>query len=273
METLQKLIDNRNNCLRGLAAKTHTREEYKAAQRAFLRAKYVGMTWKQINQTRKIKRQVLSYIKKEYGDQQVTFLKLLAKWALLSDTRPSKLPIILGRTHKEMYQRSVSWVILDWSWIIKLAKLIAENEDEGNIIDWGAGTGWLTFCLNCTLKVIGSNKTVIAHDFAIKDNEWFKDSGIQAPLIIDSQEPTSYSIVICCWPPYNDAFAHQVLQKAIDNNAKYFIYIGEGQGGCNGTDDFFELLYKYEGTYVEDGFKRWFGTNDFLTIYDLSKPL
>src|SRR5947209_5294851 len=44
-----------------------------------------------------------------------------------------------------------------------------------------------------------------------------------------------------CWPPYASDFAYQCLSVY---QGQRLVFIGEGDGGCTGDDDFFNLLEK-----------------------------
>lgn len=73
-----------------------------------------------------------------------------------------------------------------------------------------------------------------------------------------------------CWPPYDKDFAYNVL-KAYQGNT--LIYVGEGEGGCTGDDNFFKLLEKeWEEVAYDDGFTSWSGIHDQLIIYRRKKP-
>jgi hypothetical protein len=42
-----------------------------------------------------------------------------------------------------------------------------------------------------------------------------------------------------CWPPYHTDMAYKTLNLY---GGKYFIYVGESEGGCTGSNKFFDLL-------------------------------
>lgn len=72
-----------------------------------------------------------------------------------------------------------------------------------------------------------------------------------------------------CWPPYDTPMAHDALKAYLGAGGETVVYVGEGQGGCNATDPFFELL---EERMVEDEdlrawIPRWPGMHDHLTVY------
>jgi hypothetical protein len=45
-----------------------------------------------------------------------------------------------------------------------------------------------------------------------------------------------------CWPPYDESMAYVASQTYLNNGGKTIIYVGEGNGGCTGDDQFHELL-------------------------------
>ncbi len=71
--------------------------------------------------------------------------------------------------------------------------------------------------------------------------------------------------VFMAWPPYDTSMAYDVAVNMFPGS--YLIYVGEGWGGCNGDDQFFQYLDD-EFIEVEDlAIPRWFGLNDFCSVY------
>lgn len=251
----------------------HARQVYKDAKRKFLKAKYPGMTFKQVKMVQKLEPKIMHFIKTNchYDMQDTSIIDWMNNLALEADTPFFMIKEQAKKSWRSLYTEFFSWTILDWSWIIILAQII--KTCPGTIIDWGAGMGWLSFMLNATLNTLESDKQVIPYDIAQKDtNKYFKTSGIQAPIDIVT-EPVSLdncSMIICCWPPYGTDMAINILNEAIQNGVKYFVYIGESYDGCNGTYEFHDLLAKYSHTNIP-GHRHWWGIYDCAYLYDLTK--
>lgn len=71
--------------------------------------------------------------------------------------------------------------------------------------------------------------------------------------------------LLLCWPPHGTSLAHDAL-KAFPGDTLFFI--GEGDGGCTGDDDFFRLLYEeWEEIDTCPSHISWSGIRDYLTLY------
>jgi hypothetical protein len=71
--------------------------------------------------------------------------------------------------------------------------------------------------------------------------------------------------VFMAWPPYDTSMAYDVALNMVPGS--YLIYVGEGWGGCNGDDQFFEYLNNQfeETNYL--AIPKWFGLNDYCSVY------
>lgn len=70
-----------------------------------------------------------------------------------------------------------------------------------------------------------------------------------------------------CWPPYNTPMASRCLDAYVGSK---FIYVGESGGGCNGDEEFHEILER-EWNELEDEYvaiPRWPGIRDGLYVYE-----
>jgi hypothetical protein len=66
------------------------------------------------------------------------------------------------------------------------------------------------------------------------------------------------------WPPYFKDMAVKALQLF---KGKRLAYIGEGYGGCTGTDEFHDLLEKAWKLDKTITIPQWFGIHDHLFIF------
>lgn len=75
--------------------------------------------------------------------------------------------------------------------------------------------------------------------------------------------------VIMSWPPYDEPIAYEVAKKLQECNIP-LIYIGECIGGCTGSDEFFEFIYRYkiDCDTLRDGYFQFYGIHDIPVIID-----
>lgn len=81
-------------------------------------------------------------------------------------------------------------------------------------------------------------------------------------------------VLMMCWPGYDESFASQVLE-AFETYASpdaRFIYIGEGQGGCNADDMFFQMLDQSWDLVERIEIPQWWGIHDCLNLYRRKAP-
>lgn len=67
-----------------------------------------------------------------------------------------------------------------------------------------------------------------------------------------------------CWPPYSSPMAANCLVHL----PARVIYVGEGPGGCNADDRFFELLEGYYTLTFAHVIPQWEGIHDELYVYE-----
>lgn len=67
-----------------------------------------------------------------------------------------------------------------------------------------------------------------------------------------------------CWPPYDRDMAVETLRAYPGD---MLIYIGEGEGGCTGNDDFWQLLAKEWEWGAGGPLHQWWGLHDHLETY------
>ena len=108
-----------------------------------------------------------------------------------------------------------------------------------NIIEIGAGCGYLAFLLNKHFEC-----DIIATDILDPlNNKWTNKkepwTNIEILSGVDAVKKYPKSTLLTCWPPYNDSLAFDALTAY---KGKNLIYIGEDEGGCTGCDNFHNLL-------------------------------
>lgn len=68
-----------------------------------------------------------------------------------------------------------------------------------------------------------------------------------------------------CWPPYDTDMASNCLNYYAGNK---LVYIGEGDGGCNADDAFFETLSTNWNEVATHPIVQWWGLHDHITVYE-----
>ena len=124
-----------------------------------------------------------------------------------------------------------------------------------------AGRGWLAKALS------EEGIDIIATD----DNSWGdkhnKALSVYAIIFMDAIKAirkfgADCEVIIMSWPPYNGEIATKVL-KAWGQN-KPVVYIGEGYGGCNAPDSFWQCWR--ECSEIQIPLAHWYGLHDHIEI-------
>lgn len=71
-----------------------------------------------------------------------------------------------------------------------------------------------------------------------------------------------------CWPSYADDWAFVWLERYYEKGGRTVIYIGEGHGGCTGTDEFHNFLDKHYEEIKHVRLEQYEGIHDSLTIFE-----
>lgn len=132
-----------------------------------------------------------------------------------------------------------------YSWAIpgpEAVKSIAEMFPR--IVEVGAGRGyWAKVLSDAGVDVVAYEPTV--QDGDLSGNHWHA-SEYEIGLYFDLQQGDATACakhgnraLLLCWPPYSDPMAATALQAYPGND---LIWIGEGDGGCCGGEDFWEMI-------------------------------
>lgn len=149
----------------------------------------------------------------------------------------------------------------EYAFAIPTKEAIKEISKYSPIIEIGAGSGyWASL-----LKKQGAE--VLAYDKYPKDNKYkftkkYTDVSKGSEEILKSLNP-SYSLLLC-WPNFDNDFAYNSLKLF---KGKNLIYIGEGNGGCTGDDNFHNLLDKKWNLIKQLDIPQWDGIHDKIMIY------
>lgn len=156
-----------------------------------------------------------------------------------------------------------------FSWTVTDPDAVAfVTEHAGpHVVDPMAGSGWWA-------HLLGENGIrVDASDLNPPDgtdaNHWHRDDQHVPVLQLDAVQAATVAPVdatlLLSWPPYDSQIGHDVLAAF---GGPRVIYIGEGEGGCCGTDAMFELLGKDWTEIAAHRPVQYYGIHDHVTVYD-----
>lgn len=137
-----------------------------------------------------------------------------------------------------------------------------------SILDPMAGTGYWVHVLTqsgvdcvafdlCPPKR-GDETNVFHLDAITHEDIGQADAAMAAALAVPGQT------LFLSWPPMSDAAARAV--RAFPGTR--LIYIGEGNGGCTGDEEFFALLDTHWRMGDIHKLPQWSGIHDFIAVYD-----
>lgn len=188
----------------------------------------------------------------------------------------------LGNWKTEGSERLVdhrAWVTSQWSWAIadpETITFMVEWLAGRSVVEIGAGSGYWAYLLaqsgvdiTCyDIAPIGhedswfhgakSSRHVGKDEVEAPPKEWYpvNEGG---PEVLALPENTD-RVLFLCWPNYDTSFAYDAV-KAYQGD--FVIYIGEGDGGCNGDDKFWALM---------EGEADWWDAEDRAKAADRGDP-
>lgn len=131
------------------------------------------------------------------------------------------------------------------------------------LVDPMAGTGYWTYLL----RQLGVD--VVCSDASPGENKWHKGAALWVPVaqnwaeVVIDDHPDR--VLFLAWPPYSEPSAFRTLREFKGDRV---IYIGEGEGGCTGDDDFHALL---DAEWHETAMHipvQWEGLHDRIYVYE-----
>ena len=153
-----------------------------------------------------------------------------------------------------------SFAILSHELLVGIIKLFAEL-NVGSVVELAAGKGWLSYWLvKYSIPVLGcfDNMSWDAHFMGSLDFVENKDS------VKAVKDFPDVKLFVMCWPPYDNSMAYDVFDAM--KEGQYLLYIGEGWGGCNADDKFFNTVRNHE---IEVGISllQFKGLRDHVFLY------
>ena len=145
------------------------------------------------------------------------------------------------------------WALVSRDWV----KVLAQRIKDKKVLEIMAGAGWLAKALSDEdIEIFATDD----YRWAVRNRKLIYDvkkyDGFKAVRDFKNQ----YDILLVSWPPYDEEEICDICKEW--GEVKPIIYIGEGKGGCNAVDEFFEHFNSIE--YFD--IPQWWGLHDELTI-------
>lgn len=143
---------------------------------------------------------------------------------------------------------------------------IAEHTKDTGIIEIGAGNGYWASLLT-QLGVLPYTAFDMAPPHRIHNDWMMVGQKYYDVRIGGTEEVVNYPerTLMLCWPPHNTDMAYDALTAYKGNR---FVYIGEGEGGCTGTTEFFELLGREWNMVAAHPIAQWDAIHDLIEVYE-----
>ena len=127
------------------------------------------------------------------------------------------------------------------------------------IVEVGCGEGWFTYWLE---------KYEIKVSAAIDDKHWpnfkkYLPFVIQENAVNYIEDYSDIDLIIMSWPNYDNSFAFDIWKNMSERQT--LLYIGEGDEGCTGDDEFHKAIQNHE---VEDEWNLMTNFRSFFGIHD-----
>ena len=149
------------------------------------------------------------------------------------------------------------WTIVDEIWTQSLADWISGRK----VLEIMAGGGWIAKALNqAGVKIIATD------DYSWVGNQHKNMTPVFTVEKLDALEAVKSidaDILLVSWPPYGD----ETITIACDawGCKKPIIYIGEGDGGCNAPEEFFDNFNEIDNS-PSIPLMCWDGLHDHIYI-------
>jgi len=150
------------------------------------------------------------------------------------------------------------WAIVDLNWTKVLAGWIGGRK----VLEIMAGRGWLAKALafhGTSITVTDNYGWAAKHD---------KTKNVHPVIRLKAENAirkyADAEVLIVSWPPCN---GHEIIRVAeIWGRGRPLVYIGEGGGGCNAPEGFFEHFKELDNDHPDIPLYSWDGIHDHVWI-------
>lgn len=167
------------------------------------------------------------------------------------------------RWHRETPQRRE--LVNRYSWTITDPATVAfvVEHSAGRMVDPMAGSGWWAH----VLAPFGVD--VVCYDASPGDSTWHKGITLWVPITaapaVESVPQHADRTLFLAWPPYDSPAGFDALSAYAGSRV---IFTHEGDGGCIGDDQLFELLAAEWTEVASHTPVQWFGLHDRIDVYE-----
>lgn len=190
-------------------------------------------------------------------------------------------------TNRRIYCHLCSWALISNNFVDSLSEFLKDKK----VLSLYSGRGLLEYFLRqkeieviCTdngswydpeeEEVIEYRKYLQEYSGILVENQrkkFIKDIEILDAVEAVEKYVKDIDYILASWVPFEDDEIVKVLTTMRDLNPNCrMIWIGEEDFGCNGCDEFFDIV-KSEDSYdidrINDNFQRWYGIYDYVQIY------
>lgn len=194
------------------------------------------------------------FLLKRYG--------ILSKTGLIQEANEVTDLCICQRYH---FVKHVSWAIPCREAIEAIVVSCWRESPPADIIDVCAGTGfWAALLHSVGIDVVAYDLTPpISRKFDFPRARVNEMDGAVALTLFPQRD------VFMSWPPYNESLAERIALLMSQGRRLY--YIGECEGGCTGTDKFFDVLSEDFEEIQDVCIPQFEGLHDRLFIFEKKK--
>lgn len=197
----------------------------------------------------------------------------LKEYAQLPDEKPM---FMMERPSKKRYDSSNgqfkdnrSDLVVKYAWAVPTCEVIHKlSINHRKIVEIGAGTGYWGYLLKqAGVEVVCFDK----HPPSLRNLNDYRHNKCYIPIRKGNHKVlpmfTDHTLMLC-WPPYSNPMAVNCLRAY---KGERLIYIGEGDGGCTASEEFFEELSRYWELVEEFDIPQWDGIHDSVQEYVRTK--
>ena len=161
-------------------------------------------------------------------------------------------------------------LVKKYAFSIPTRSIIEQLTRHGPFIEVGAGTGYWAY----ELQQAGAD--VIATDLCVGDDRTFDFEREWLPIeqaeAEDAAREHANRTLIIAWPDdFNNprGWSDDALEAYERAGGQRVVYIGEGDGGCTGSDRFHHILWHRWHSVLELQPPQWDGINDYVEVYEV----
>lgn len=156
-----------------------------------------------------------------------------------------------------------------YAWTItspEAVAFVAEHIGQ-SAIDPLAGSGYWAFLL------AQHGIDVAASDIAPPDvtKNGYHKAGVTHVTVAQADAVDAVTVLgegrtlLLAWPPYSEPIGAQVLAA---HQGERFVFIGEGEWGCCGGEDMWDVIRDGWHSVAEHRPVQWWGMHDYITVYE-----